>query len=205
MAEWLLQIVEWARESGAAGILGFSAVYILATLLMLPGFVLTLGAGFIYGPLWGTALVSPVSVVSASLAFLSGRFLARNWVSKRVSGSRRFAAIDEAIGSSGFTIVALLRLSPIVPFNLLNYSLGLTKIPFQNYVLASFLGMLPATFLYVYLGSLVTNASELLSGSRQEATVWQSVLYYGGLAATLLVTVVITRIARKALSQKIRM
>ena len=116
----------------------------------------------------------------------------------------RFAAIDEAIGESGFKIVFLLRLSPIFPFNLLNYALGVTRVRFRDYVIASLLGMLPGTFLYVYLGSLVTNASELLSGKRPEAGIWGQVLYWGGLAATLLVTVLITRIARKALDRALQ-
>jgi len=100
--------------------------------------------------------------------------------------------------------VFLLRLSPVFPFNLLNYSLGLTKVRLSHYILASFIGMLPGTFLYVYLGSLVTSASELLGGKAGDAGVGQQILYYGGLVATLAVTILITRIARKALSQKIK-
>lgn len=198
---WALLLVEWIRGAGALGALVYGLTYVSATLLLLPGSILTAGAGFAYGPLWGTLLVSPVSVLAATISFVLGRSVARNWVSRRMAKHPRFAAIDEAIGQSGFKIVFLLRLSPIFPFNLLNYALGLTRVKLGEYVLASFLGMLPGTFLYVYLGSLVTNASELLSGARPQAGAWGQVLYWGGLVATLVVTVVITRIARKALSR----
>lgn len=200
-SRWALLLVDWVRGAGAVGVGVYAVVYILATLLLLPGSALTAGAGFAYGPLWGTLLVSPVSVLASTLAFILGRSFARSWVSRRMESHPRFAAIDQAIGENGFKIVFLLRLSPIFPFNLLNYALGLTRVRLREYVIASLLGMLPGTFLYVYLGSLVTNASELLSGRRPAAGPWGQVLYWGGLAATLVVTVLITRIARKALDR----
>lgn len=200
-SQWALLLVEWIRGAGALGVGVYAVAYAAATLLLLPGSILTLGAGFAYGPLWGTLLVSPVSVLAATLAFLLGRGILREWVSRRVEAYPRFKAIDEAIGESGFKIVLLLRLSPVFPFNLLNYALGLTRVSLRDYVLASFPGMLPGTFLYVYLGSLVTNATGLLSGKRPAAGAWGQALYWGGLAATLLVTILITRLARKALDK----
>ena len=101
-----------------------------------------------------------MSVAAATLAFVLGRTVARGWIARRIAGSPRFAAVDEAIGENGFRIVLLLRLSPLFPFNLLNYALGLTRLSLRDYVVASALGMLPGTILYVYLGSLVTSASE---------------------------------------------
>lgn len=201
---WALLLVEWIRGAGALGVGVYALTYVAATLLLLPGSILTAGAGFVYGPLVGTLLVSPVSVLAATLAFTLGRFVARTWVSRRMEKHPRFAAIDEAIGKSGFKIVFLLRLSPIFPFNLLNYALGVTRVRLGDYVIASLLGMLPATLLYVYLGSLITNASEILSGKRPAAGTWGQVLYWGGLAATLLVTVLLTRIARKALDRALQ-
>ncbi|MHC5212028.1 MAG: TVP38/TMEM64 family protein [Planctomycetota bacterium] len=201
--EWLLGLVEWIRGAGGAGVAVFALTYALATVLFLPGSLLTLGAGFAYGPLAGTLLVSPVSVVGATAAFLLGRSVARGWIARRVSGNPRFAAIDEAIGTSGFKIVLLLRLSPVFPFNLLNYSLGLTRVRLRDYLLASFIGMLPGTFLYVYLGSLVTSAAEILGGRTPDAGPWGRVLFFGGLVATLAVTVLITRTARQALDRSL--
>jgi uncharacterized membrane protein YdjX (TVP38/TMEM64 family) len=201
--DWLLAVVESIRGSGASGVAIFAAAYVVATVLLLPGSVLTAGAGFAYGPLWGTLLVSPVSVAAATLAFVLGRTVARAWIARRIAGSPRFAAIDEAIGESGFKIVLLLRLSPLFPFNLLNYALGLTRLSLRDYVVASALGMLPGTILYVYLGSLVTSASELAAGGREGAGASRSVLYWGGLAATVGVTWLLTRSARRALSRTI--
>jgi uncharacterized membrane protein YdjX (TVP38/TMEM64 family) len=201
--DWVLKFVGSIRDAGAIGVAVFAAAYVVATVLLLPGSVLTAGAGFAYGPLWGTLLVSPVSVVAATLAFVLGRTVARGWIARRIAGNARFAAIDEAIGQSGFKIVLLLRLSPLFPFNLLNYALGLTRVSLRDYVVASALGMLPGTLLYVYLGSLVTSASELAAGARDEAGASRSILYWGGLAATLGVTWVLTRIARRALSRAI--
>jgi len=201
--DWLLALVGWVRAVGAAGVAVYAAVYVTATLLLLPGSALTAGAGFAYGPLWGALLVSPVSVLAATLAFVLGRTVARDWVARRVSRAPRFAAVDEAIGHSGFKIVLLLRLSPLFPFNLLNYGLGLTRVRLRDYVLGSFLGMLPGTALYVYLGSLVTSASELLSGKSSGAGALGQALYWVGLAATIAVTVLVTRVARRALDRAI--
>ncbi len=137
---WAAQLVEGVRGAGALGLLVYALAYVAAALLLLPGSLLTLGAGLAYGPLYGTMLVSPVSVAAASAAFLLGRTAARPWVQKRVEADPRFAAIDAAIGRHGFKIVALLRLSPVLPFNLLNYALGLTRVGLSDYVLGSFLG-----------------------------------------------------------------
>ncbi|MDX2018997.1 MAG: TVP38/TMEM64 family protein [Deltaproteobacteria bacterium] len=202
---WLLAFVEWVRGLGALGAVVFGVAYVLATVFMLPGSVLTLGSGFLYGPLLGTLVVSPASVVGATLAFLVGRFVARGWVAKKLAGRPRFAALDKAIGEGGFKIVFLLRLSPILPFNLLNYSLGLTRVSLPAYIAGSLVGMLPGTFLYVYLGSLVTNASQLLQarGAGSGAAGATSAFYWVGLGATVLVTVLITRTARRALAREL--
>lgn len=199
LGRWALALVEWLRGAGALGVAGFVVAYVAATALALPGAVLTLGAGFVYGPLYGTLLVSPTSVLAATVAFLLGRFVAREWVAQKVEADRRFSAVDAAVADSGFKVVSLLRLSPVIPFNLLNYALGLTRVSTRDYLLGSWLGMLPATVLYVYLGSVLTSASQLASGSRPEAGIWESVLYWGGLIATLVVTVMVTRMARRAL------
>jgi uncharacterized membrane protein YdjX (TVP38/TMEM64 family) len=199
----VLAFVDAIRNAGAMGAAVFGLAYVVATVLFLPGSVLTAGAGFAYGPLWGTLLVSPVSVVAATLAFVLGRTVARGWIARRIAGSPRFAAIDEAIAENGFKIVLLLRLSPLLPFNLLNYALGLTRVSLRDYVVASALGMLPGTVLYVYLGSIVTSASELAAGGGEGAGASPSVLYWGGLAATLGATWLLTRSARRALSRTI--
>jgi uncharacterized membrane protein YdjX (TVP38/TMEM64 family) len=201
LAAWITGFIGWVRGAGSLGLLIYFLFYAVGVVLFFPGSVLTMGAGFIYGPIRGTLLVSPASVVGATLAFLVGRFLARGWVAQRIAAKPKFAAIDEAIGARGFYIVFLIRLSPVFPFTLLNYALGLTRVKLRDYVLASFIGMLPGTFLYVYLGSLITSAAQLLSGKRPEAGPWGEVLFIGGLLATVVVTWLITRVARRALDR----
>lgn len=198
----LVTVVAYVREAGAAGILIFALAYVVSAVAFLPGAALTLVAGFLYGPVLGTVIVSPVSVLAATCAFVLGRTVARDWIGRRVAAQPRFAAVDDAVGRQGFKIVALLRLSPLFPFNLLNYALGLTRVRLRDFVLASWLGMLPGTVLYVYLGSLLTSVNEVLTGGagqtrRPAAASW---LYWMGLVATVVVAVVITRTARQSLS-----
>jgi uncharacterized membrane protein YdjX (TVP38/TMEM64 family) len=191
-------LIAWIRDAGAVGIGVFALTYVLATVLALPGAILTLGAGFAYGPILGTMLVSPVSVLAATVSFLLGRTAAREWIARRIGHDPRFAAVDAAIGREGFKIVLLLRLSPVFPFSVLNYALGITRVRLRDYILASFIGMLPATVMYVYLGSLVTTAASLGAEAPPDHASRQ-ILYWAGLGATVLATVFITRLARKAL------
>jgi len=198
IARYIEKPAEWIRDAGALGVVVYGLAYVLLTVLLIPGSVVTLLAGYAYGVVKGTMIVSPASVAAATAAFVLGRTVARRWVAARVEKNPRFAAIDRAVGRSGFKIVALLRLSPVFPFTLLNYALGLTRVRLRDYVLASFLGMLPGTVMYVYLGSLVTSAAALAGGSR-EKTPAEFALYGLGLLATIGVTVYVTRLARRAL------
>jgi uncharacterized membrane protein YdjX (TVP38/TMEM64 family) len=202
--EWLLKLVERIRDMGGVGAAVFVAAYVAATVLLLPGSILTLGAGFAYGPVYGTLLVMLASNLGASMAFLLGRTVLRDRVARRIAGDARFSAVDAAVGAQGFRVVLLLRLSPLFPFNLLNYTLGLTRVRLRDFVLASLPGMFPGTLLYVYLGSLVTSVSQLTSGQRPDSGPWGRILFWGGLVATVAVTVLITRIARRALDSALR-
>lgn len=197
----LLQFVEWVRGAGALGSLAFGAMYVLSAILLLPASILTLGAGFVWGPMLGLAIVLPSATVAATAAFLLGRTGARGWVQRKVANNARFAAIDAAVAQGGFRLVLLLRLSPLFPFNLLNYMLGVTRVSLRDYVLGSLIGMAPGTLLYLYLGSLVTSASQLLSGERPSAGPLGTTLYVLGLLATVGVTVWVTRTARAALNK----
>lgn len=200
--EVLRNLLEWIADLGAWGAVIFVLAYVLATVLFLPGFLLTLGAGFLFGVIKGSVLVSVASTLGAASAFLIGRYLARDWVARKIEGNRRFHQVDEAVGREGWRIVGLVRLSPIFPFNLLNYAFGLTKVSFRDYFLASWIGMLPATAMYVYIGSLAGDLATLGSqGHTRTPAEWA--LYTVGLAATVLVTIYVTRIARKALQEKV--
>ncbi len=195
----LLDFVAWIRGAGVTGMLLFAFAYVLACVLFLPGSILTLGAGFAYGVGAGTPLVWLSANAGAALAFVLGRTLLRGWVALRVNANPRFAAIDRAVGQQGFKIVLLTRLSPVFPFNLLNYAFGVTRVRFRDYVLGSLLGMLPGTVMYVYLGSLVTSLTQLAAG-RASGGAAQQGFYLGGLVATVAVTLYVTRVARRALA-----
>ncbi len=197
----LLTFVEWVRQAGVAGALSFGGVYVGAAVLLVPASVLTLAAGFVWGPFVGLAVVLPSAAVAATVAFGLGRTVARGWVQRRVADNPRFRAIDEAVGNGGFRMVLLLRLSPLFPFNLLNYMLGLTRVSGRDFILGSIIGMAPGTFLYLYLGSLVTSASQLLSGERPSGGSLGTALSALGLIATIVVSVWLTRIARAALAK----
>jgi len=194
--EWLESFQGWVRGMGAAGMFLYGAVYIVAALLFVPGIVLTLGAGFLFGLGWGVVLVSAASTISAALAFLIARYFAREAVEKLARKDPRFEAIDRAIGKEGWKVVALLRLSPLVPFSLSNYLYGLTSVRFGPYVATSWAAMLPATVLYVYLG-----AAGRTIGEKTQRSPWEWVLLGVGLAATAAVTVLLTRVAKRELAR----
>lgn len=202
VADWIAAAFDWIDANRTISWLVFIVLYIGATVLLLPGSLLTLGAGFLFGLGYGFAIVSFSSVVGASCAFLIGRFFARQWVASRLSGMPRFAALDAAIEERGGLIVFLTRLSPIFPFNLLNYALGLTAVRFWTFVAVSWIGMMPGTVLYVYLGSIASDLTSLLAGEVGESPVGNWPLYVG-LVATLVLTIVISRIATKTLSEKL--
>jgi uncharacterized membrane protein YdjX (TVP38/TMEM64 family) len=197
--EKLGEFLEWARDHRVSGAIILSLAYVLACILAIPGSLLTLGGGFALGLVVGFVAVFFGANVGALAAFLLGRTLARGWIEKKVAASPKFQAIDQAVGAQGFKMVLLLRLSPVFPFSILNYALGLTRVSFRDYVLANLLGMLPGILMYVYLGSLISNVAELFTGKRQQGPAEQA-LFYVGLAATVIVTLWITWIARRALA-----
>jgi uncharacterized membrane protein YdjX (TVP38/TMEM64 family) len=176
----------------------FVGIYIVATVLFIPGSVLTLGAGAVFGVALGSVCVSIAATLGATAAFLVGRYLARDAIARKIEKNEKFAAIDRAVADEGWKIVLLTRLSPVFPFTLLNYGFGITRVKLSHYVLASWIGMIPGTVMYVYLGSLVN-----LSAGHRQRTTGEWVLYGVGLLATIIVTVFVTRVARKALAMKI--
>jgi uncharacterized membrane protein YdjX (TVP38/TMEM64 family) len=196
---WLKAFNQWIADLGAVGMVVFVFAYAAFALLMLPGSILTVGAGFIFGLGWGFVAVSVGSTLGAALAFLVGRFLARDKVHALTADKPKFESIDRAIGQRGAKLIFLLRLSPIVPFNLSNYFYGLTAVKFWPYVLASWLGMMPGTLAYVYFGTLGKVAAESATGTGEGRSPLEWTLLAVGLAATLAVTIWISKIAREAI------
>ena len=192
----------WISDLGPWGPVFFIVFYILATVLFLPGLIPTMAAGVLFGVIRGTLLVSISSISGATLAFLTGRYLAREWVAVKIRGNQKFEAIDVAVAKEGWKIVGLTRLSPVFPFNLLNYAFGLTQVSLRDYFLASWIGMLPGTVMYVYIGSLAGDLASLGSGERSR-TPAEWALYGVGLMATVVLTLYITRIAQRALNRTV--
>jgi len=200
--QWLLNALQWVESLGLVGGLAFMAIYIIATVAFLPGSILTLGAGVVFGILLGSVYVFIGANLGAIAAFLVGRYLARNWVSQKIAGNEKFAAIDQAIAQEGFKIALLTRLSPVFPFNLLNYAFGITGVSLPDYILGS-IGMIPGTIMYVYLGEIAGDIAKIGSENQPTNSTIQWAIRIIGLIATVAVTVYITRMARQALAEKV--
>ena len=195
---WLQGFSIWVGGAGALGVFAFIAIYALLAGVGFPALPLTLAAGMIYGPLKGTLVVSPASTLGALLAFQLGRGFFRDWVRRKASTDARLGALDAAVAKEGWRLVALLRLSPVFPFNVLNLTLGATGMATLPYLLASWIAMLPGTFLFVSLGAAAGQASGL--GTGRPTNPWMLGI---GILATAILTIRITQIARKALAKQL--
>jgi len=198
--QWLRNFNDWVGQMGVVGIFIFIIVYAVATVLLAPGSVLTIGTGFAFGLWKGFVAVSAGSTLGAALAFLVARFIARDKIEAIAQRNEKFRRIDNAIGKRGAKLILLLRLSPVIPFNLSNYFYGLTGVRFWPYVLASWIGMMPGTFLYVYIGTAGKAAASAAAGGEAMKHGWQYWTFMSvGLVATIIVTIWVTKIARNAL------
>jgi len=197
---YIPQFAQWVNGLGLWGPAVFVAGYALATVAFVPGSLLTLAAGAIFGLAKGVVYVFIAAVLGSSAAFLVSRYLARAAIERMLANNPRFAAIDRAVGAQGLKIVFLLRLSPVFPFNLLNYGLGLTKVRFADYLCAA-VGMLPGTLLYVYYGKLAGDVAAFAGGAAPQKGVGYYAVLALGLVATIVVTTIVTRTARRALQE----
>lgn len=198
--ELLRSALKWIESLGYVGGVAFVLVYIVATVAFIPGTALTLGAGVLFGTIFGSLYVFIGATLGAIAAFLIGRYLAREWISKKIEGNQKFAAIDRAVTHSGFKIVLLTRLSPVFPFNLLNYAFAITGVSLRDYAIAS-VGMLPGTVMYVYIGSLAGDIARIGSENQPTDPSIQWAIRIIGFIATVAITVYATRIASKALAE----
>lgn len=197
---WLKNALAWIESLGSIGALAFIGIYIAATVAFLPGSILTLGAGVVFGVWLGAVYVFIGATLGATAAFLVGRYLARNWVAQKIAGNEKFNAIDRAVGKEGLKIVLLTRLSPIFPFNLLNYAFGLTGVSIRDYIIGS-VGMIPGTLAYVYFGSLAGNLALIGTSTPPTNATLQWTIRIVGFIATIAVTIYVTRIAKQALNE----
>lgn len=197
---YIPQLAGWVENQGALGPLIFIAAYVVGVVAFLPGALLTLTGGALFNLAQGTVYVFIAAVIGSSLAFLAARYIARGMIEERLRDHPRFAALDSAVGEQGLKIVFLLRLSPAFPFNFMNYALGVTRVSFRDYLIAS-LGMLPGTLLYVYYGKVAGDAAALAAGAAVDKDSAYYVVLALGLVATIAVTTIVTRLARKALAE----
>ncbi|PSO63352.1 MAG: hypothetical protein BRC39_04625 [Cyanobacteria bacterium QH_7_48_89] len=194
----LRDALQWIDSLGAVGVIAFILLYIIAVVAFLTCF----NSHPIFGVVLGSFYVFISATIGATAAFLVGRYLARGWVAKKIAGNRRFQAIDQAVGKEGLKIVLLTRLSPIFPFNLLNYAFVVTEVFLKDYVIGK-VGIIFGTIMYVYLGSLAGSLATLGTGSQSADPSVQWAIRILGFIATAAVTVYVTRIARKALEQEV--
>jgi uncharacterized membrane protein YdjX (TVP38/TMEM64 family) len=194
----------WVKHFGGSAPLVFMALFNLGTLLFVPGSVLTLKGGVLFGMVWGSIYVLLAAIVGATLTFWLGRYCCRDWVYRKIQAHPRFQLIDAAIADEGWKIVLLTRLSPVFPFNLTNYAFGMTQISLKDYILGS-LGILPGTVMYTYLGTIVgeLGMSEIpqhLTSPEMQFMHWGIRLM--GIAATIGITVYLTQISQRALTKR---
>jgi uncharacterized membrane protein YdjX (TVP38/TMEM64 family) len=199
--ESLTQGMEWVSGLGVWGPVVFVLIYAISAILMLPGSVMTLGAGILFGLTQGIIIILIGATLGATIAFLVSRYLARDWVAEKIAGKEKYCAMDQAVGDEGWKIVLLTRLSPMFPFNVLNYAYGVTRVSLRDYFFASILGMLPGTVFYVYIGSMAGSLAMVGEELRQRSLA-EWIFYAIGFVVAVVVTIYVTRLARKALREK---
>ena len=189
-------------DLGAWAPFWFIVAYVVACLTFFPGFILTMGAGILFGVVRGTVYVSIGATIGAGCAFLLSRYVAREWVLHRFARNEKFRAIDDAVAKDGWKIVGLIRLSPVFPFIPMNFVFGLTRIPFWQFVVVTWVGIIPVCVLFVYLGSLLGDIAAL--GTQPLAAGKAKWIASGiGIIMTLVVSLFVARIARKALATRL--
>lgn len=202
LGSYVPRFAQWVENLGFWGPLVFAIGYAIATVAFIPGLILSIAAGAIFGIFKGALVVYVGATVGSCAAFLIARYLARESIERRLENSPKFKVIDRAVAKEGLKIVFLLRLSPIFPYNLLNYGLGLTSVSLRHYAIAS-LGMIPGVFLYAYSGKALGTVAAAAGGASAPAGTGQTALLIVGLVATAVVTAFVTRLARKSLQEEV--
>jgi len=196
------ELIAWLQSMGSLGPAMFAGVFILATLLLFPASPLAMLAGYLYGPLIGSVATSFAGLMSAVLAFLISRYLAGERMTAWSLNYPRAQAINTAVSDDGFRVVFLLRLASILPFIPLSYLLGMSRISIRQYVLATWTGLLPGTVLYVFIGSLVSEVSQLSERGETVSHITGALAITGGIVVIMTLTM-IARSARRILNQKV--
>jgi len=191
---------EVVRRWGAFSVLIYPVLVMVATVLFLPGGILSLGGGFFFGLWWGTLLVLAGNMLGATVAYWVGRRLGRNFVRRRILRDPRWAALDGAIARHGPRIIFFSQLNPLFPTSLFNYLYGITKVRFWICMKWVALGRLPGIFLYCYLGTLGQLGVRILRGE-SEPGVADYLLWGGGLVLTVVVAALLGHAASKVIEE----
>ena len=201
LGEWLQGIEFWVDENPTAGAASFMGLTIVAVVAMTPGWIPMMLAGLLFGFAGGVVLALASITIGATAALIAGRTLARGWVKKRIAGNEQLLALDDALHAQAFMIVALTRVALVIPFNMLNYAYGLTRVKTPIYATATAVGMLPVVALYVYLGTLARDIGQILQG---DAEVGPGNWWLAGVAllAIVMVVVIVRRAVGRALEQR---
>jgi len=202
LKEILLEFLIWLKTKGIVGVVVFITVYVLVTVLFLPSVILSIGAGFIYGTIFGSIYVEIGATIGACLSFLLAKATFKDFVIKMVENYPMFSAIDKAVSLNSWKIVTLLRLSPLTPYNVLNYALALTRIKFWDYTISSAIGMLPSTILFVNMGTAAKNISDIVNVQGNTEPV--SFLTFFTLGITLISVIIVTIISGKAIKEELK-
>ncbi len=202
LEQWLEQAAVWIAENPWQGRLIFFAAFVVGACIMVPGSLLFMSGGFLFGFGWGVLLVAVATPVAATAAFLMGATVARAQVASAVQRYPKFAAVDKALDQKGALIVFLTRVSMLLPYNVLNYAFGVTRIRITPYFFATFAGMLPPVVLFVYLGSIARNIDQLMAGGQVDGF-WRNALVIGGLVAIIAAAVIVQRTAARVLRESL--
>jgi uncharacterized membrane protein YdjX (TVP38/TMEM64 family) len=197
---WQSSLTE-VKNLGIIGGIFFICIYNIATLCLIPASILTMKGGCLYGLWWGSLIVLIAASLGAMGAFLLGRYVGQNWVHSQLQKYPQFQKIERAIAKKGWQIVFLTRLSPIFPFNLLNYLFGISQISLKDYMIGS-LGIIPGTFMYVYFGSLATDLAsiDMSLPTTKETEILRWLMRLIGFIATISLTIYLTHFAKQTLT-----
>ncbi len=197
--DFIVLALEWISDAGWQGAAAYALVHLVCCLTLIPASIAESGGGYAYGLWWGWPLTTLISVGNATVAFVIGRYLIKPLIGRHITRTLGFRALNDVVKRQGVYIVTLLRLSPVAPFNVISYGMGLTGVSLRDYMIGTWLGSIPTLFFFVYLGSTVASASDLTDGAT--TPLWAR---WTGVLITLMVTVLVTRTAQRALHDAIR-
>ncbi len=193
----LVDFVVWVQQAGLMGQLIFALIYTVATITVMPGMPLALGAGFIYGWVAALFIIVPASILGGIISFLIGRYLSQSRAHKFIKKIPHFNAIDASIEQNGFLLVFLLFAYPLTPFRMLNYALSVTTIHFKTFSWGLSLSMVPHMIPYVYLGSLLSSYEQIIDGSFFKLILQSPVTYFGGIFGTVIFSLILLVMLKK--------